>query len=299
MLEKSGYEIEEIFVSCDWKNSKISGGLFECFMNSTHFKPEDIIHIGDNYEADVLGARKKGINSVKIERNDYYLRYTKNHGYKSSVDEKVLHKFISNRMKSLNSDIEKIGYEVLGPILYYYSTWLHDKLVSNKINDVYFCARDGYLFKEAYDYLYETDKHKSHYFFVSKKSVAAAYENPGEQRENLKKYMKQEKMKGTVAIADIGWSGRMHRMLAKLYEDKLYGFYMGTFSAFKKNVNDSVSQGWLNISRYNLAKVYMNAGFIEILFSDTLNGRTLSYEDDGTEIKPIMSQCNLSGGGGY
>lgn len=296
ILGKCGYKFEKIFVSCEYRASKANGKLYSYFMDEMNIKPEQFVHIGDNYNSDVLSAQSKGIKAIKIDGDDFYLRYTKQKKAFCTVDERILNKFISNRLKDIDNPVEKIGYEILGPLLYYYTLWLEERISENRIIDAYFCARDGYLLKKAYEVLHTNkNKCKLHYFYVSKRSVSAAYNRLGNQRENLKIYMKQENMEEKAGLVDIGWSGRMHKMLNEICENKIYGFYFGTFSAFKKNVHDGISGGWLNISRYKMAKVYMNAGFIEILFSDTYSGTTSSYKREENVVFPVKTSQNPNG----
>ena len=64
MLSKIGYKNPRVFVSCEMKALKYDGGLFK--------KVQDIIgmkiqkHYGDNYVADIEGAKKAGIPDVEF-----------------------------------------------------------------------------------------------------------------------------------------------------------------------------------------------------------------------------------------
>lgn len=52
-------------------------------------------------------------------------------------------------------------------------------------------------------------------------------------------------MYGKVGIVDIGWGGHLHKMLKEIAIDfsEIYGFYLGTFKMFYKNVNDGGQSG--------------------------------------------------------
>lgn len=49
----------------------------------------------------------------------------------------------------------KIGYEVLGPILYGYSHWLHEQVIRTKADALLFLSREGKILERAYRALFE------------------------------------------------------------------------------------------------------------------------------------------------
>lgn len=294
MLTKCGYNIKKIYISQEYNATKKEGSLFEIFLTENDIRSNDVIHIGDNLNADVLGAKKNGIAALQIPNYRFRCKYNYLPQFRYSFKKNILYKSISNSIDDLDS-VQAIGYEVLGPLLYYYANWLHTQIISSNIEKVYFLARDGYLIMEAYTLLFGEEN--VHYLNVSSKSVKKAFQNENNQRKYLVDYLRQKEMKGKVAIVDIGWSGRLHKMLVDITDEfaEIYGFYFGTFSAFDKNVCDGISKGYLNIDRIKLSKVYMNAGFIEILFSDTYCGSTERYENINGYINPVLSQSNPNG----
>lgn len=295
MLEKCGYNIEKIYVSQEHNASKGSGKLFQIFLTKNNITPDKVIHIGDNYKADILGAQKNRISSILIPNINDRLRYSKQN-VKRSAEKNILYQSINNRLAFIENIAEKTGYEVLGPILYYFVRWLEIELKNNDINKVYFLSRDGYLIKKAYELLSDQNNLDIYYLSLSSKSVKNAYRNQKQQRNLLVQYLKQNMMYGKVAIIDIGWSGRLHKMLREISAEfaDIYGFYFGTFKAFYKNVKNA-GNGYIAVNRNTRAKIYMNAGFIELLFSDTLHGTTESYTASNGNVFPILSQPNPNG----
>lgn len=61
------------------------------------------------------------------------------------------------------------------------------------------------------------------------------------------------------------------------------------------SMTGGVSGGFLTFNRWKRAKVLMNAGFIEILFSDTLRGTTEGYERTAGKVQPVLSEANPNG----
>ena len=132
MLEKCGYNIEKIYVSQEHNASKGNGKLFQIFLTKNDITPDKVIHIGDNYKADILGAQKNGISSILIPNINDRLKYS-NQKVKLSAEKNILYQSINNRLAFIENTAEKTGYEVLGPILYYFVRWLEIEL-KNKEN---------------------------------------------------------------------------------------------------------------------------------------------------------------------
>lgn len=71
MLQKCGYDMEKIYVSQEYDISKADGGLFKHFLEENQIIPENVIHIGDNFGADICGAKKVGMHTVHIPNLNY------------------------------------------------------------------------------------------------------------------------------------------------------------------------------------------------------------------------------------
>jgi len=298
MLKKCGYDLEKIYVSQEYDVSKASGGLFAHFLEESKIKPENVIHIGDNFQADICGAKKVGMHTVHIPNLNHEPIYIEKSKFRYCLKENILYQSINNGLLSMDDNMKKIGYEILGPILYYYTKWLHEQIIQNNIRKLYFLSRDGYLLMKAYEFLYQHEDMELYYLSISSKSIKNPYQNVNNQKELLTQYLKQNQMYGKVGIVDIGWGGHLHKMLKEITVDfsDIYGFYFGTFKMFYENVNDGgKSGGYLRISRWERAKVLMNAGFIEILFSDTLHGTTEGYDTVDGEVQPVISEANPNG----
>lgn len=294
MLEKCGYHsISKLFVSQEYGCNKASGKLFDMFLRETKNTKDNVVHIGDNYKADISGSERMGIKSVHIMVYNNTLKYKKN--VKINSNEKILYKFINNRMPE--DKLESIGYEVLGPLLYYFAKWLKKKCLTAE--NICFCARDGYLIKAAYESICDTaNKEKSTYVYVSRKSVQHAYEMIGQQKKLLTEYFIQNTEGKNIVIVDIGWSGRLHNMLKNILKEykEITGYYLGTFKMFRKNVTDGMSCGFLKLSKYQMAKLYIHAGWIETLFSDTNHGTTEGYiQKPDSSIEPVLSEREFNG----
>ncbi len=208
LLDKKGYkEIEKCYVSSKIGLTKATGNLFSYVLNDLNIdKPEEILHIGDNYQSDFLNARNKGYRVCHISKaQDLLMNYNPavwtGDGIKnilcnknSIIDMKVMPYFLPikcvlglqankfynnlitnvNRLSNYDSNPKKIGYMLLGPHLLALSRWIYDIAVNNKIETIHFVARDGYLVKKSFDYLYGNAGIKTNYVRLSRKSLILA-----------------------------------------------------------------------------------------------------------------------------
>ena len=161
MLEKCGYNNPQVFVSCEHRLLKGDGRLFK--------RVEEILgrkidkHIGDNYNADILGAKRAKINEVEFIGPPIYERKVKNFNLKSPK----LRKFLIDA--ELSSDLsieERIGYK-FAPLALIFTRKVLEEATSKQT--IFFNARDGFLLYVIARWLLKTNK-KIKYCRFSRKS---------------------------------------------------------------------------------------------------------------------------------
>lgn len=136
-----------IYVSSEYRKKKISASLFYLVRRKEQVSWEAWIHTGDNQKSDVLIPAGLGIQT------NYY-QYEK----LQESEKNVLHKyendpyvqlFIGNsrnyRIKIGNEAAIVLGTTYGAAILLQYVLWVLDICKKNKISDLYFVARDGYI----------------------------------------------------------------------------------------------------------------------------------------------------------
>lgn len=169
----SGYK--KMLLSCVYRKTKKSGEIFKILCEETKISPERIIHIGDSRYADYIGPRKVGIKSIYIKRQMSNTLYTKIPSYNASLSEKSLYSFINTRVDSFQNRSIRLGYEVLGPIIYAYCRWLHDTLSEKQEKrKIWFAARDMFLFRDAYRRIYGNEDDED-YIYLSRNSLRPVY----------------------------------------------------------------------------------------------------------------------------
>lgn len=172
-LEQCGIKgYEKLYVSCDYKESKSNLQLFKRVCNEYKISPQNLLHIGDNWNTDYIKPLLLGIRPVHIkadQKGDYY------NLNKLSEQEQLLYncltKIIGNHVHQCSNDFEKIGYEIYAPLLYGFSLWLDKSLKEHGVRKVFFLAREGAILKQVFDRVHLKQDIETFYFYGSRKSL--------------------------------------------------------------------------------------------------------------------------------
>lgn len=159
ILNMSGvYNYEKIYLSNVLNQSKFRGDIFQTIRKD--YPSSRILHLGDKLKSDYFMPIKKGVKAALIKCSSQNTYYNKNYAKKinrkgSGYPELV--SFITNTIPENYDDYQKIGYEIIGPILYGFSKWLGESCKQDNIDNLFFLAREGDLLRRAY---LETNKEK-------------------------------------------------------------------------------------------------------------------------------------------
>ncbi len=164
MLKKCGYKDPVVFVSCDLKAAKGDGRLFTEVEKRIGRKISK--HIGDNYFADIDGAKKAKIPEVEYVGPAIY-----NKEVVTPVLKNVkLRKFLIDSELSNKSIEEKIGY-IFAPLTLAFTQQVLSEAKGNQT--IFFNARDGFLMYIIARWILKTKK-KIKYCRFSRKSCLLA-----------------------------------------------------------------------------------------------------------------------------
>lgn len=128
IFKKIGVRYDGLFISGMEGVTKRSGRLFEIVLQKLGIGPESIIHIGDDKNNDVLMPRKYGIESVeRIGEKMFFPTYSTRK--KWSLQRDHLQNIFNNKYTNIESDTPefRLGYTVIGPFLYEFCQWLHNR----------------------------------------------------------------------------------------------------------------------------------------------------------------------------
>lgn len=169
ILNKIGVKYDYLFVSGEVGKTKKSGTLFKHVLDELGIAPTDVIHMGDSIHSDIKMANKNGIEAIETPFLPKKYEYAiSNPDYSLSV----------NQMESLIDDefgmttkltsAKKLGYGVIGPVMFAYCRWVHDKKELLKFDELCFVAREGYLIQKCYEAMYPEEKDIIHYIRINK-----------------------------------------------------------------------------------------------------------------------------------
>ncbi len=162
ILDNLGYIDGKIYVSNECSRTKKRGDIWREVLAQEQVDCGDVVHIGDNLLSDYISARSKGMKAI-LSKCDVSIYCNKR--MMKDTHYFLLHKILANRSGKYVDSYERIGYEVLGPILYGFAKWLNRQTEGKNL---LFLSREGLLLKKAYEILY---KGNYSYINISRKAV--------------------------------------------------------------------------------------------------------------------------------
>lgn len=182
----------ELLISSERKKRKKSGTLFDELISLAGVPARDILHIGDNPQADGEAARSRGLKSVLIpkttddlESGDAHARVIERVGNTplasftlgASAAKLFGDPFAARPDGSLfRGSARLLGYCAGGPIALAFAGWIMQEAIADGVDTLCFLARDGQYIKRAYDLLarYNRDAPGSEYVFASRRACSTA-----------------------------------------------------------------------------------------------------------------------------
>lgn len=207
ILSKNDYtQYVGIYLSSETRRLKAKGTLFNFLLQDLEIdKAESVLHIGDNWNSDILVPQQYNIRTLFIPKcsevfenkisdiitGDLAEVFTKNLEMVQSNNElmKMLpircmvacasNKLFDQPFKNYqpdsiyNSDTYLSGYYTLGMHMFGMALWMYRIYKKEDYQTIHFLARDGNLIKKVFDYLcQELDEFiNTNYFYATRKSL--------------------------------------------------------------------------------------------------------------------------------
>jgi HAD hydrolase, family IA, variant 1 len=164
---------DHLFVSSEYNQTKHTGKIWNVVRKHIPAN-QRILHIGDNLHSDVEQPKQAGISTL------HYPRFIAERRVGASLSADLVPFSILSRLADLDAQKEtdreeafwrKLGKSLGALTLYSYVQWLAGQVKRNKIEHVYFCARDAQVIQAAWD-ICDLDKScgtTSGYLYVSRK----------------------------------------------------------------------------------------------------------------------------------
>lgn len=196
ILLKCGYDgYEEIYVSCE-KRKKKEEGLFELFIadiKKKGYNERCCLHIGDNYIADIMGAKSAGLDAfhimsaLELLENSSYRELLKadldfvDHLTIGLLCAKLFHNpfaLYGTKGKVQMEMLSDLAYALIAPIVLCFTIWLMQQILNFNCDYVLYPSRDAYLIQMLCQKLCEVQKvdrfPEGKYFYTSRRAVMAS-----------------------------------------------------------------------------------------------------------------------------
>ena len=206
ILNKNGFNnIDKIYLSCEVMKTKATGNLYTYVIENEKIKPEEMIHIGDNYGSDYEMAKKQKINSIYFPKttdimldknttnNLAQMLYTSMPFWRDNQTSMnfigirtmiavVANKYFDNPFRIFNNESDfnvdpfLLGYYAVGMYMFGVGNWLLKETSGKNYKNLVFMARDGFLPMEVYNILkdFYKDVPEAKYLRVSRKALISA-----------------------------------------------------------------------------------------------------------------------------
>lgn len=206
ILSQCGYdEYDRLFLSSDVGLTKTSGNLYSCALGCMQIEARKLAHIGDNVRGDYIKAKKQGIKAVWIARDPQRTKFIRLNSISKEEKEVVrpIIKIMNNQIDPSWDRYYQYGYEVIGPLLYSFSLWLHQSVLADSVEKLFFISRDGFLIQNAYRYLWEEKALESNYLYASRRALMAPQIWINPTYEDVLKMLPNYKQSTCESICDI------------------------------------------------------------------------------------------------
>ena len=185
ILTRRGIEIDKsrILVSCEWNKSKTTGLFYEL---RKIVGSKRILHVGDNYDADIIAAERYGIedtfhikSAVAMLESSYAAKILKYDGNLSNrimigefISRQLNNPFLFNETQGrfFIKEAKIMARDFLAPLIYCFFAWMVKKSSEYELDDILLVSRDGCIIKKMYDLLCTKDNRlpRMAYFYASR-----------------------------------------------------------------------------------------------------------------------------------
>lgn len=194
MLKQNGVEgYDDLYLSSELGVRKDTGELYSLMLAKEKVKGEQVVMFGDNERSDLqLPCDEFKLRALHILRAadlakslPYFEDIVHPAVYENNLNRELTvgilvrenlnkcYNFTSDDINLFSSNPNQLGFNLVGPTVLAFCSWLAEKAIAENITDLYFLAREGKLIKQVYDAWAETivNAPKSHYLQVSRRAV--------------------------------------------------------------------------------------------------------------------------------
>lgn len=194
MLQKAGIlQWDKLYISGEIGVRKDTGQLYELALREEQLQPEQMLMVGDNERSDVQIPGDMGLGLLHVLKPvdlarglPHWNRLVADIRSRDDLSaELALGLLIRRNFAKIafgtfrpgaisQGSAELLGYNVVGPLLTHFVTWLRGRAHHDGIERLYFLSREGKLLKAAFDLWAEREPSAStsHYLVLSRRAVS-------------------------------------------------------------------------------------------------------------------------------
>lgn len=174
LIKQKGYcGINNIYVSCEYKKNKGNGELQKIVIKD--YPNKKIIHIGDNYQSDVLGSKKacwdayyyKSCIKIAVEKLDPVYDMSLIESITSAIRYNYLYSGLNN-----HTIYYQYGFNYGGILTCGFLDHINKVSKNNNIDKILFLARDSKVFYDIYNEYYK--EFANEYMIISRSAMYEA-----------------------------------------------------------------------------------------------------------------------------
>lgn len=173
---------DKIYASSSYDATKEAGGLYKVLLEN---EKNRILHIGDNYKADITNAHAHQINSSWVISNHDQFKgstpqFVRSAGPYGSIKNGLIQRntagypSVTNGAGYTSGKAFNLGYNVVGDMMLSFAAWIIEKARIDGVGTLFFLARDGEIVKKVTDELLSRipgNKIKTRYLLASRRST--------------------------------------------------------------------------------------------------------------------------------
>lgn len=146
---------QRIYSSCEHRKTKRSGRLFQMVLAREALRPEEMMHVGDNFHGDYLSARSLGVRAAWLSDERALIGKRSLRRAVATGEPADLFRLYFGRNEGVcpregTGDLYRFGRRVMGPLLTLFSARLLEELSESGCSSVFFVARDSFLLLKLY-----------------------------------------------------------------------------------------------------------------------------------------------------
>lgn len=155
LLEDKGYTVDDnLYVSCDYKKSKIDKQLYLEIQKD--YPEQTIYHIGDNVRSDVKCAEEMGIKPfyyANVNKAGEIYRADGMSEVIGSAYSAIVNNYLYNGLYQKSPAFE-YGFIYGGIYVFGFCNYIYKLAVREDVDKVIFLARDGAIYQRVFEYLF-------------------------------------------------------------------------------------------------------------------------------------------------